>query len=668
MNLEKQGFRTLESKSQFMRADVQGLRAIAIISVLAYHANLPIQGGFVGVDIFFVISGFVISGQLMRMYEQFGKLNLRGFFERRLKRLYPVLQSVVITTLFLTIFLLSPFGPQQQAAGTAFYSVFFSANVFLKKVNYDYFAPNTNSNPLIHLWSLSVEWRFYFFLPIFIYLIWNTTFKRKIYATLLVAAGSLSLALLVQGDIHFESLQRFTGFYVASTRAWEFMAGVLISIIKSPPPPQLCRLFSWIGSTLIFISVFRISDVVPFPGGWTLLPVVGTSLLILAGKNSRPLSTKILSSRFLKLIGDRSYSYYLWHWPFIVFANIIWPFSSNSTLLATLVSLIPAEITYRRLEKPYMRRNLDKGFTKFVIQTSAVSAILSTLVFLGANKSWFIDWPTPPQEKRVAAQNCTDKLFDEKICKFGPTLNSGSVLLLGDSQAYSIAEGVIAAASRNSLITYVSAKSACPFIASGWRYPKSSDCNLWQEQMFNYAFKLKPKIVIIANRSPGYVNNSWKWFGLNSSKNGEKTRTALESEQSYRKALNEVSLPLNNYGIPILIINSIPDINLGVEDLRNANLARDILQIWNSRAYQATRSEAEKARFFALMAETEVAKKALKTFNFDPIQVLCNSQICPKKIGLRSLYIDYSHLSIDGAMFLVPQLQEKIKEILEEQN
>ncbi len=163
MNLEKQGFRTSESKSQFMRADVQGLRAIAVISVLAYHANLPIQGGFVGVDIFFVISGFVISGQLMRMYEQFGKLNLRGFFERRLKRLYPVLQSVVITTLFLTIFLLSPFGPQQQAAGTAFYSVFFSANVFLKKVNYDYFAPNTNSNPLIHLWSLSVEWRFYFF-------------------------------------------------------------------------------------------------------------------------------------------------------------------------------------------------------------------------------------------------------------------------------------------------------------------------------------------------------------------------------------------------------------------------------------------------------------------------------------------------------------------------
>lgn len=668
MKREKQGFRKSSNKTQFIRKDVQGLRAIAIISVLAYHANLPIQGGFVGVDIFFVISGFVISGQLMREYGQLGKLNLINFYKRRFKRLYPALQSVVTTTLILSIFLLSPFGPQQQAAGTAFYNVFLSANVFLKKVNYNYFGPDTNSNPLIHLWSLSVEWRFYFFLPIFIYLIWNTTYKRKIFAICFVIASSLLLALLAQGDIHFKGLHRFTGFYVASTRVWEFMAGVLVSIIKSSPSSRISSLFSWIGSILLFISIFRISDIVPFPSEWTFLPIAGTSLLIFAGKNNFPLPIKILSFRFLNFIGDRSYSYYLWHWPFIVFANIIWPFSLNSRLLATLVSLIPAEITYRLLEKPFRRQKFDKSFTKLVIQTSVVPSILSTLIFLGANKSWFIEWPTPPQEKRVAAQNCTDKFFDEKRCRFGPTLNSGSVLLLGDSQAYSIAEGVIAAASTNSLITYVSARSACPFITSGWRYPKSSDCDLWQEQMFSYALKLKPKIVIIANRSPGYVNNSWKWFGLNSSKNGGKTRTALESEQSYRKALNEVSLQLNNYGIPILIINSIPDINVGVEDLRNANLAREILHFWNSRAYQATRLEADKARFFALRAETEVAKKALKTFNFDPIQILCNSQICPKKIGLRSLYIDHAHLSIDGAIFLVPQLQEKIKEILEEES
>lgn len=346
------------------RADIQGLRALAVIVVLIFHAGLPLPGGFVGVDIFFVLSGFVITQVLLREWTETGQIRFGSFYLRRFRRLTPALALMVTCTVAFSVLVLSPLGPLQTTAKTGLGAMLLSANAVIANLTGQYFDAPAETNPLLNTWSLAVEEQFYLIFPAILALGWAVARpmrNRKIFPLLLVAGIAISsfvLSMTGSTSSHPENLSWLLGFYSPLTRAWEFAAGALL-VLGAVAIPQHLKSAKHLGSLLgvaglgmVAASLWLISGSTPFPGVWTLLPVIGTVLLLVAGTASTNPVSQALSWTPMVKIGDWSYSIYLWHWPFIVFAVAIWPKSTIAAVVAALASFLPAMISYLFLEKP----------------------------------------------------------------------------------------------------------------------------------------------------------------------------------------------------------------------------------------------------------------------------------------------------------------------------
>ncbi|WP_385897849.1 acyltransferase family protein [Tessaracoccus sp. O5.2] len=304
--------------------DLQGLRAVAVLAVMVTHAGLPVPGGFTGVDVFFVISGFIITLMLLREHATTGTISFRRFYIRRLKRLGPALAVTSTVTVLLSLLFLSPLGPQETAFKTALGATVGVANWVIADHTGDYFGTAAERNPMLHTWSLSVEEQFYVVLPALLLL--SLVLGRRLSRRSPKAVALLLLGLLAVGSL--ASIQVGTdfplGYYGPVTRAWEFLAGCLLALgigLVQRLPSLVLRAAGVIGAALMVWGFMAITPETPFPGKWALLPVVGTALLILAGRDGGGPLTAILSSRPMVAIGDWSYSLYLWHWPFIVVAK-----------------------------------------------------------------------------------------------------------------------------------------------------------------------------------------------------------------------------------------------------------------------------------------------------------------------------------------------------------
>ena len=346
--------------STHFRLDIQGLRALAVIAVIAFHAGLPLPGGFLGVDIFFVISGFVITLMLHREWQTSQRISLKNFFWRRFKRLAPALGLTVAVTVLLSAFFLSPLGDVQRTAATGLGALTVSANIVLARLTGSYFDAPAEANALLNTWSLSVEEQFYLLFPLLLIGAWTLKKRHK---------WSLSTPMLVVGVITgvslltalapwlFTSLPGFdqvTRFYSPITRAWEFGFGAIGALLIARGLRLGTRLatVTWVtGLALTLASLVLISDAFITPGPSTLIPVIGTTLLLVAGA-STPLANGTLGNRPAVWIGDASYSLYLWHWPIIVFAVTLWPTTSWIAPAAALVSIVPAIASFLFVEKP----------------------------------------------------------------------------------------------------------------------------------------------------------------------------------------------------------------------------------------------------------------------------------------------------------------------------
>jgi peptidoglycan/LPS O-acetylase OafA/YrhL len=361
------------------RLDVQGLRAVAVLSVVAYHAGLPVPGGFVGVDVFFVISGFVITAMLRREWEATGRISFAAFYKRRFKRLTPALAVVVAVTAVTAGLVMSPLGPQQRVSETGLGAMALIANWVIASTTGGYFDAPAATNPLLHTWSLSVEEQFYLVFPALLALGWFVAARRparRHTATILVglvAVASFGVALVGVNPIVRSWL---FGFYSPLTRAWEFAVGALLALVTV----KSVRGAAAAGGVLLAASFFLIDDRTTFPGVWTLLPVAGTALLIVG----RP---RALTLRPLVRVGDWSYSIYLWHWPLIVFATT---FGWNRTAAAAL-SFLPAVASFRWVERPL--RSVQLPRRRFALLVVAV--VMSPLIVDGALGAVAADVWTP---------------------------------------------------------------------------------------------------------------------------------------------------------------------------------------------------------------------------------------------------------------------------------
>ena len=304
------------------RPEIDGLRAIAVLSVVLYHSDLIFnnfkifKGGFLGVDIFFTISGYLITSILLKEQFQNKKISLINFYKRRIKRILPTLLIVILTSSILSIFILLP-ESMEKFAKTVQFSISFLSNIFFWYSQTVYGAEESFLSPLLHTWSLSVEEQFYIFYPLLI--IFILSYIKKNFFITMILIFILSLILSIFGNYFVPSFN----FFALPTRAWEFIAGGIIAYleIKKRNHIRNKNLLSLLGLFMIVLSIFYFDRELQHPSLFTLIPVFGTCLIIYFSNFRLCLVKDLLSNNILVYVGLISYSIYLWHFPLFSFAK-----------------------------------------------------------------------------------------------------------------------------------------------------------------------------------------------------------------------------------------------------------------------------------------------------------------------------------------------------------
>jgi len=359
------------------RPEIDGLRAVSVLGVIFFHAGLGVGGGFVGVDVFFVISGFLISGIICRQLES-GSFSLKQFWWRRIKRIVPASAVAVIATLFVGLWLVEPEG-LASLAKSALANVAMASNIYFWR-NTGYFQLEAEMMPLLHTWSLAVEEQFYLIFPLVLLCVFRV--KRKWIVGLIIIGGGVSLGLSML------TLNQYPGatFFLLPTRAWELLCGALISVgcRHYRPGKWIGEGCSALGLATIAYCMFIYDMGTSFPGVHAVPPVFGACLVIIGNQGRLSSSGRLLAWKPLVLIGLMSYSLYLWHWPVVVLSKYV---IATRGLLSDAASLIfifgLGYLSWRFVEKPFRYETRLKSFKAsvgFWVSSGAATSLLAGLM------------------------------------------------------------------------------------------------------------------------------------------------------------------------------------------------------------------------------------------------------------------------------------------------
>lgn len=548
------------------RLDIQGLRAVAVLMVVAFHAGLPVPGGFVGVDVFFVISGFVITAMLMREWNSTGRIRLGRFYVRRFKRLTPALAVTVSVVMVASVFLLSPLGGvQQTAAKTGIGAMLLAANVVISRTTGDYFGAPAESNLLLNTWSLSVEEQFYLVFPAVLLVGWllGRRARRSEFVPVVVGiVGVVSFALSVGLDVPLlpDSL---VGFYGPAARAWEFAVGALLALGGARLAIASKRLASFstlAGAGMLTGSLWLITEATTFPGLWTLLPVVGTLLLLAGGGCDRGVG-RALASRPMVAIGDLSYSVYLWHWPLIVFAQLYWPESRQAVLAAAVFSFIPAYASYRWVEQPIRALPHAGGvaLARLVAATLVPPLALAGSLGLAASNGF---WNTTVQRyyspHAAASAGCTAGAWRTPAdCTWNGDAPGQPIYLVGDSSADHFSEALIGASQLLHRPLVGLMEVGCSYFPTIYL-----DSQIWQDDCSSYAgntedylVTAEPGLVVIANSQIWFTGFSGAAVGVLGEESTQEPEAKLETLSS---GLSTAVRTLQSAGHTVLVVQAVP--------------------------------------------------------------------------------------------------------------
>ena len=353
------------------RADIDGLRAIAVIAVLFFHTDIPgFSGGFVGVDIFFVISGFLITSIILKELQD-GKFSIARFYERRIRRIFPALFPVIILSSIVSLYLFDPSGCKELGASIVSTTLFYSNIFFMLKSGY--FEPQSLQRPLLHTWSLAVEEQFYIFFPLAMIIV-NRYFKAKFFPLLLTTAIISLIASIYELSHHPGAT-----FYLVPTRAWELLAGSILALGVLPTPSSFWfkNILSLTGLGFIIYSISFYNQSTPFPGQNALAPVLGASLIIWSNPTDRKtIVSTLLSMKPIVFIGLISYSLYLWHWPIVAFTKYITfqPLDGYGKLFIIVTSVALATLSWWYIERPFRIKQ------KIVIERKKIFALSAIIM------------------------------------------------------------------------------------------------------------------------------------------------------------------------------------------------------------------------------------------------------------------------------------------------
>ncbi len=659
------------------RLDIQGLRALAILLIVLYHADLPFPGGFTGVDVFFVISGFVIAGTLMSEFESSGRMSLVRFYDRRLRRILPA-PAVMLVFVALAGILADPAGTQHMSAMTGIAASLLGSNFYLNSLPTGYFDVSTQLNPLLHTWMLSVIAQIYAVFPLLLIAAgWlgrsragrgrTREFAFVIVALATFASFALSFAVS-RGDQQL-------AFYASPTRVWEFGAGALL-LLASPLleriPVEVNRILGLAGTVAIGVSTFTIEQI-GFRETAALLPVAGGCALVVAGTNSNVGVSRLLSIRPMVFVGDISYSLYLWHWPFIVFAKALWPNQGWVVPLAAAVSLLPSWLSYRYVENRMRRRSrapaAPRRFSavrKPLVITAACIAlpVVANLGLLQAQEalsstSSMTSWKRTDLYHSYVGRGCDSPVplgqRKNSRCTWRVPGSRGKIVLLGDSNAGQFTEPVTRAGNRAGFDVTVATYSSCPYI--GLRITRvdgeSKRCPAFGTQSIDYLVRSRPSLVVLATRTDFYLQNPKDGLAVGSG--DDFTYDDAEKAALWRQALRATLRRLNAAGVPVLLVHPIPVLPL---DQRTCAVVRVLMgKCSDSESRSSVDSWLRRAR----RAEKAAVAGLERTWILDFENRLCGKKRCSSVKDGISLYRDSRHLSIDGSLYLAGDFERAIR-------
>jgi peptidoglycan/LPS O-acetylase OafA/YrhL len=664
------------------RLDIQGLRAIAVILVIAYHYNLGLPLGYLGVDMFFVISGYVISLSTIRNVRSEKRFNWQYFYRRRVRRLLPGAAIVAILSSIFALLALSPFGPQQKTATMLMSVATYSTNFALMKSNY--YALDSASNPLLHFWSLAVEEQFYFLWGPVVLAVVAINARRNRLSTrvALMICGALvaviSLALFVLMSRYESTVISWPGFrglaqdgfspssfafYSPFTRGWEFMAGVGIALVDSRSSRKnsqtaLAHCIAMLGLALIIFGISNFFGVwdssashTPGLSPWAVIStVLGTSALLWAG-NRRAFTNSLFAFRPLTYMGDISYTLYLWHWPIWVFGIAIFGRNNWVVSLGLLLTLLFSAVQYHFVENPFRNGHLypQGTVTKLVVSFLVVTSVLMVGLNFSASKIGVKLIGTTPEQliRHVTDDPCPTQrvtIGEASTCRYRPKKVDGLVILVGDSTAKSLSDGFITAAHNLGLEAMVFHQAGCPFQVSD--SPFSQFCKNFNNSVWSAIRTLQPVAVVVSNLNYLYVRD----IGLPDLPIGP-TRVAWANETQ------KVFAQLQKLKTEGLLVQPVPEF---------ASDVRYEVTILKQHVIGEDRTVLNRGNEFLNEMDTKAVMRV-----FDDRSILnlyrqfCTSDLCSQVKDSKFMYEDGSHLSSVGSMVVAPEVEQALRLLIQ---
>ena len=646
------------------RPEIDGLRAIAILGVLGFHAGFAfLGGGFVGVDVFFVISGFLITSIIINEREA-GSFSLARFYERRVRRILPALYLVILACIPPAIVLMNPEELKDFAQSLIAVPLFISNLLFWHESGY--FNTASELKPLLHTWSLAIEEQYYLFFPLLLALlarlpgIWRTALLALIAAASLIAA---QWSTVNAPD---------SGFFLLPMRAWELFAGSLLALHPdfARQWPRLAREFmGFSGLILILGSMLLFSRQTPHPGFATLLPVLGTVMLIAA----RNAVGGQLPGRFgLPALGLISYSAYLWHVPLFTFARLHLQDAPPPLLGGALaaLSLGLAWCSWRFVEQPC--RNRQRVATRPLLWgAGAVSLLILGLggigqITNGLERSGNLPAAVAASIARAPAfERCFDQTNahrrDDWLCPLGQAGRPPRFMVVGDSHAYSLAPAFDAAAQNLETAGVLVSLPGCPPLLGihalrGDQGEKN--CHLLNRRIAEYAASQGIATIFLVARwsyytDGGYTGHEYSYIASQPDARG----TPAVSREAFVRGLAETATHYQQAGIRLVIVKQIPQ-----QQQHPQNVYYHLYDPDPARFMSALQSAAITYPMHReLHARTEADFAALtrggniEYLNLDP--QLCDEKRCPIGNVTTSYYFDRDHLSVQGALRLMPSVQ-----------
>ena len=654
------------------RVDIDGLRAIAVLSVILHHFLVPgFGGGFVGVDVFFVISGFLIAGHIDRDIRA-NRFSLLGFYERRIRRIFPAF-FVMYGLAMLAVWIILIPRDLRPAVNMALRVIPFLANIVFYRNVGTYGGEFASRIPLLHTWSLAVEEQFYLFFPLLMLALSRYFKHRRVEILALLAVVSfVSCAVVVRAIPS-------AAFYLTPYRAWELFAGALLAVAKPAPPDntRVRTVVAALGLLLIVAADFWFSYAIPYPSELTLLPCAGAVAVIYSSAGPTTLTGKVLGNPVMRRIGWWSYSLYLFHWPLLVLAGyyLFDPLSIPMRCVLLAVTFLLGWLSWRFVEQPFRRPNAL--LTRPVVYglAAAVGGLLmaGTLVLRHASDPRLYN----AQQRALFAgetsvqtrcRNTAPSNTERPACKLGDAAAPAETVLWGDSHAVALLPAFDAAYAKHHEALMFAQHGGCPAllrVSINISFPDESDlllswldalgatrsarCYRDTETLLNWIIQHRIRTVILAGHWTAYSEGR---LGVRlTDSQSPHNHSLVDNADVFSRGMERLLSSLSRSGVRVFVVNDVPenplDVPYALVSARRLGLSRD---------FRITRAQYEVQQHSA----TEIFTRLQARYGFQflkPQDYLCADGRCAIARDGIPLYVDGEHLAPPGAEIAAPALE-----------